>query len=182
MSEKYKTNNPQGIYFCTLTVVEWIDVFTRHDYSLTFIESLKFCQQHKGLIVYAYVIMPSHVHLLVSAKENYILAETLRDLKKFTSRKIVEQIQEIPESRRDWLLDKFAFAGKYLQRIRNYKFWQDGNQPKECVTNAFLQQKLYYIHNNPVEAMMVFETQHYVFSSAIDYAGGKGLLDVVLID
>jgi putative transposase len=181
MSGQYTIRNKSGIYFCTLTVVNWIDVFTRKEYCFVVLDSLKYCQQHKGLVVHAYVIMSSHVHLLISAKEGYDLSGILRDLKQFTSKKIVALIQQIPESRKDWLLDKFAFAGKPLQRITNYKFWQDGSHAKECSSNEFLHQKLNYIHQNPVDAMIVNEPHYYVFSSAIDYSGGKGLLDVELV-
>jgi hypothetical protein len=80
------------------------------------------------------------------------------------------------------MLHRFAYAGKYLQRIKDFKFWQDGNQPKECFSNEFTWQKLNYIHNNPVEAGIVYEPCQYVYSSAGDYAGIKGLIDLVMID
>jgi len=183
MSEKYKITNAEGIYFFTMTVVDWVDVFTRRLYSDIIIDSIKHCQETKGLVVHAYVIMPSHVHMIASTKNGDDLSAIIRDMKKFTSKKIVQQIQdEATESRRDWMLHRFEYAGKYLERIKNFKFWQDGNQPKECMTNEFIWQKLNYIHNNPVEAGIVFEPWQYVYSSAGDYAGNKGLIDLYLID
>ena len=195
MSEKYKITNPNGMYFFTMTVVDWVpacadrDVFTRKIYSDTMLDSIRFCQKDKGLIVHAYVIMPSHVHMIASAQNGYDLSATIRDMKKFTSQTIVKQIQNENESRKEWMLYRFEYAGKFLNRIKNYKFWQDGNQPKECFSMEFLKQKVEYIHFNPcltdrqaVEAGIVYEPWQYVYSSAGDYAGIKGLIDLVMID
>src|SRR6185369_14258992 len=113
MSEKYKINNPKGIYFFTMTVVDWVDVFTRKDYAETILDSIRYCQKEKGLVVHAYVIMPSHVHMIASTKDGQDLSPIIRDMKKFTSTSIVKQIQEINESRREWMLYRFAFAAKY---------------------------------------------------------------------
>ena len=85
------------------------------------------------------------------------------------------------ESRRDWMLNRFEYAGKYLNRVKDYKFWQDGNHPVLCGNSEMLDQKLDYIHNNPVKRMLVYEPHHYAFYSAIDYAGGKGMLDILMI-
>lgn len=182
MSERYKIHDPEGIHFVTLTVVDWVDAFTRKEYIYTFMESLEYCQQHKGLVVYAYVVMPSHVHLLISAEDGANLSSIIRDLKKYTSQKILKQILEGPESRREWMLHRFDFAGRPLQRITNFKFWQDGFHPKACGTYPFLKQKLDYIHNNPVEAEIVDEPWHFRYSSAKDYSGMQGMLKIVLID
>lgn len=176
--------SPGHLYFLTMTVVEWIDVFTRLNHKLTIVDSLKFCQKHKGLEIYAWCLMSNHLHMIAAVKEDsdFTLSDVLRDFKKFTSKQIINNIQDEPESRRDWLLDKFAFEGRKDSKITNYKFWQDGNEAKEIHTHDFLMQKLNYIHNNPVKEMIVSEPQEYLFSSAIDYASGKGLVPVVLVD
>jgi REP element-mobilizing transposase RayT len=181
MSEKYKFRNNEGIYFVTPTVVHWIDVFTRKEYAYILVRSLNHCIVEKGLIVHGWCIMPSHLHLIVSCKEGFVLADIMRDFKIYTSKKIVEEISMLNESRKEWLLKAFAAAGKKLNRIDHYKFWQDGNHPVECDTAEILQQKLDYLHCNPVEAGIVAEEHHYLFSSAVDYAGGKGLVEVSLV-
>ena len=79
-------------YYLTLTVVGWIDVFTRQNHRDALIESMKYCQKEKGLVVFAYCIMSNHVHLIVNTNEPYLLKDTIRDLKKFTSKKILNQI------------------------------------------------------------------------------------------
>ena len=170
------------MYFFTMTVVDWVDVFTRKIYSETLMDSIRHCQREKGLVVHAYVIMPSHVHMITSTKDGKDLSPIIRDLKKFTSVEIVKLVQQENESRKEWMMHRFEYAGKYLNRIKNYKFWQDGNQPKECYSLEFLKQKLEYIHNNPVEAGIVYEPWQYVYSSACDYAGTKGLIELSMID
>ncbi|MCC6684211.1 MAG: transposase [Bacteroidia bacterium] len=169
-----------GIYFITPTVVDWVDVFSKPVYKNIIIESLRFCQQEKGLEIYAWVIMTNHLHLVVSAKEGFDLAAILRDFKKFTSKQIVQAIQLENESRKTWILNRFEYAGKQDAKIKDFKFWQDGNEPKPIYSNEFMKQKIDYIHQNPVKAEIVNEAEHYRHSSAIDYAGGKGLLNVSL--
>lgn len=181
MAFKYKVSN-EGIYFLTTTVVDWIDVFTRKELAEIVIDSLKYCQKEKGLILYAWCLMPSHLHLIASADENKNLSDIMRDFKKFTSKSIVAAIKEINESRREWLLDKFGFAGRTNFKNKEYKFWQDGFYPIELDTTSFMQQKLDYLHNNPVAAGIVYEPEHYVYSSAINYTGQQGLVDVLLME
>ncbi len=125
MSEKYKFNDLDGIYFVTLTVIHWIDLFTRKELKYLIVENLVHCQNNRGLIIHAWCIMPSHIHLIISSKEN--LSDIMRDFKKYTARKIVSTIQAINESRREWLLRAFQKAGQKLKRISGNK----GNQPKQ---------------------------------------------------
>ena len=127
--------------------------------------------------------MSNHLHMIISSKDGIILASIMRDFKKFTSKKIISLIKNDGiESRRNWILDRFELAGKKLNRIKNYKVWKDGNHPEELYSNKFIQQKLNYIHNNPVTAEIVDEPEHYLYSSARDYIGEKGLIDIILID
>ncbi|MDE5423150.1 transposase [Ancylomarina sp. DW003] len=167
-------------YFLTLTVVDWVDVFTRPNYKHIIVDSLRYCQKEKGLILYGWCLMSNHLHLIAQADENNHLSDILRDLKKYTSKQIIKAIIENPESRRDWMLDRFRFAGKFKKNV-TYKFWQDGNEAKEIHTSEFLIQKLEYIHNNPVKAEIVDNPIDYKYSSAINYADGIGLIDVKLI-
>ncbi len=83
-------------YFLTLTVVGWVDVFTRKNHRDAIIESLKYCQQSKGLVVFAYCIMSNHIHIIANTNEPYLLQDTIRDFKKFTSRKIISLIENDP--------------------------------------------------------------------------------------
>ena len=165
----------------TLTIVGWIDLFTRVSLRDVIVDSLKYCQKEKGLIIYAWCLMPSHLHIIAAAREGHDLSAIIRDFKKFTNKKMIQLIKTEPESRRDWLLDMFEEAGRFLNRIKYYKVWQDGNMAKELLTGSMAIQKLEYIHNNPVEARIVNEASDFVYSSALAYEGKVGLIDVELL-
>lgn len=182
MSEQYKFHDKEGVYFTTSTVIDWIDIFTRIDYKTVIIDSLKYNQQQKGLVIHSWCLMTNHLHMIVSAKEGFSLSAIMRDFKKFTSKEIIRTIVDIQESRKDWMLKRFEYAAKYSKRIKNYKFWQDGNHPIELYTSKLIEQKLDYIHNNPVVVGIVEKSEEYLYSSARDYIGIKGLLDLELID
>ena len=176
MSRKYKFRNPDGVYFVTFSVKGWADVFIRNEYKNILLENLKYCQQNKGLEIFAWCIMSSHAHLIVRAEEGFLLSDIFRDFKKFTSKAIIKALREnIQESRKEWLL-------KHFQTPDGIRFWEPENHPIELWSNAVIDQKLEYIHQNPVEEGLVFRAEDYMYSSTVDYAGGKGLLDIILIE
>ena len=181
MSTKYKAREPNAAYFVTLTITDWIDVFTRLRQKYLIINSLAYCQKEKGLELYAYCIMTSHLHMLCKAQEGYILADIIRDFKKFTSRRIVKNIVEYPESRREWMLNAFKQACESLKRNQQYKVWQDGYHAEIAYSNRFIKQKMDYIHNNPVVDKIVEYPEDYLFSSARNYAGLDHELEVVVV-
>ena len=181
MSEKYKIHDHDKAYFVTITTVGWIDVFTRANHKNLIISSLKYCIENKGLVVYAYCLMPSHLHMICRAEQKQTLSDILCDFKTFTSKNIINQIIEEPESRREWMLEYFSNACKHLKKKQKYKVWQDGNQPKVIESTAFLYEKLEYIHNNPVKDLTVVNPEDYLFSSARNYASLDSLLDVCVL-
>jgi putative transposase len=182
MPSKYRIHDSQKIYFITFAVVEWVDALSRPYYKDMLLESLKYCQENKGFIIYAYVIMNNHVHLIASADEGYNLSDILRDMKKFSSKKLLKAIEENgQESRKRWMLWLFRSNGERNSNNVKYQFWQQDNHPVCLETNVMIDQRLNYLHNNPVAEGIVEEPEHYVYSSARDYAGIKGLLDVVLL-
>jgi len=95
---------------------------------------------------------------------------------------MVKEISQGVESRRDWLQDKFQYAASKTKRNSKYKVWRDGYHPVELSTNEMIDQRLNYIHNNPVESGIVFEAENYKYSSAEQYAGGiDAVLEVELL-
>ena len=183
MSVKYKIRNQESLHFLSFATVEWVDVFTRLIYKEVIIESLKYCQENKGLLLYAYCIMTNHVHLIISSKEGYKQEDIIRDFKKHTSKQLLKLIEENKaESRRNWMLWIFKKAGEKNSNNKNYQFWRQDNHPIELSTNEMMEQRLDYIHNNPVEEGIVAEPEHYLYSSAGDYAGKKGLLKIEFIE
>ena len=125
--------------------------------------------------------MSNHLHLIASSDENNRISDIIRDFKKYTAKKIIHEMETINESRKDWVLSKFEFAGKHLKRISKYKFWKDDNHAITLDGTTMLLQKLEYIHQNPVKADIVDEPQYYKYSSAIDYCDGKGLVQMAKI-
>ena len=131
-------NLTRVLYFTTSTVIDWVDIFTRPSYKHVIVDSLSYCQSHKGLTIYAWVLMSNHLHMIVDTNDDTTVGDVLRDFKKFTNKKILKALeQDEHESRREWLLDRFA--------------------------------------------EIVAKPEDYLYSSALNYAGEKGLLNVELI-
>jgi REP element-mobilizing transposase RayT len=181
MSRKYKFNNKEGVYFVSFATVYWLDVFTRRLYFDEIIASLDYCQKNKGLEIFAWCIMTNHIHLIFRAKENNP-SDVLKDFKTFTSKQLQHKIESnIQESRKEYMLWMMERAGKINSNVKFRQFWQQHNQPIEILTPEVFEQKLNYIHKNPVEAGFVVEPHHWQYSSAIDYSGGKGLLELTVM-
>ena len=155
-------------------------MFLPEDYSDIVIESLKYCQEKKGLVIYAWCIMSNHLHLVISAKENNV-SDVPGDFKKITSKQFMKCIVEHPgESRKEWMVEVFKKAGEANSRIAYHQFWQQDNPPKIIYTPNFGALKLEYIHNNPLEAGIVEKAEEYIYSSVRNYYYGKqcGLLKI----
>ena len=183
MGLKYRITDQQEFYFVTFTAVNWIDVFIRDSYREIFINSVKFCQREKGLLVGAWVIMTSHVHMILGTKGDNKLEDIIRDMKSFTSRHIRLEIEQCNyESRKEWMMKMFRHAGINNSNNNDYQFWIQDNHPVQLSRHEMLTQRLNYIHNNPVEAGFVCEQQHWKYSSAHDYSGGtQGLIDLIML-
>ena len=183
MDGGYKIRNQSAIHFITFAVVEWVDVFSRKEYCDIVLESIRFCQREKGLLLHSWCIMSNHVHLIISAK-NANLSDILRDFKKYTSKQIISAIIANPkESRKEWMLEIFKREGAKNSRNKEYQFWRQDNRPMELYSGSFIFQKMNYIHNNAVEAGIVERPEDYLYSSAKDYKLTKkcGLVDLVFL-
>lgn len=182
MSRKYKFNDNTRLFFVPFAVVYWIDVFVRNEYRQILLDSLQYCQHNKGLDVYAWCIMISHVHLIIGSETNQ-LSHIMRDFKSDTSRSIRQCIEEHDsESRKEWMLWMMKRAGIKNSNNKDWQLWQQDSHPIELFTIEITKQKLDYLHLNPVVFGFVIKAEEYVYSSAIDYYGGKGLLDIRLLD
>jgi putative transposase len=171
MSRKYKIRDQDKLYFVTFTVIHWLDIFVRREYRDIFLDSLRYCQKNKGLEVCAYVIMSSHVHMIIGRNSDPGLDGIIRDIKRYTAVAIINAIKQNPkESRRELFIWMFERAGKRYSHNKKYQFWQQHNHPIELNTNEMIQQRLDYIHNNPVEAGIVLSPEDYLYSSALNYS------------
>lgn len=184
MSEKYKISDQDRLHFITFAVIHWIDVFNRKEYRDIIIDSLKFCQKEKGLVVSGWCLMSNHIHLIVGREKDHNIEHIIRDFKKYTSVHICRAIEsKTGERRSQWMLDLFRKAAVESKKHQKYMFWQNQYHPIELDTNEMLDQKLEYVHNNPVKAGIVERPEDYPYSSARDYyTDQKGQIDIRFIE
>lgn len=178
MSRKYKFHNKAGLYFVSFATVYWIDVFTRQAYFDVLADSINYCRSKKGMEIYAYCFMPSHVHLIFRSSMGQP-TELLRDFKKHTSKKVIQAIESNPqESRKEWLFWMFKRAGKMKENIKTHQFWQHHNKPIELWSEKVIKQKIDYIHNNPVESGFVTNPIDWKYSSARNFQDDHTILKI----
>ncbi len=117
------------------------------------VDSLNYSVEKKGLIIYSWVLMTNHIHLIIRSKKEP-LENIMRDLKRYTSREVLKTIQENSQgSRKEWMLWLFERVGKKNANNTNYQFWQQNNHPIELGTESFdIDKYMDYIHENPVKA------------------------------
>ena len=105
-------------------------------------------------------------------------SDVIRDFKKFTAKQIIEAIENSNESRKEWLLKKFAFAGARNSNNKTYQFWQQDYHAIELSYDKMWRQRTDYIHNNPVRAGIVEHAEDYLYSSARFYYNKKCLIEL----
>jgi len=170
--------------YLTFNIVDWIDVFIRPVYKQIIIDALNRYIAEKGLIVYAWCLMTNHLHLVANCKPNTSLSLLERDFKKHTTKEILEAIDLEPELRREWMLQRFELFSHCLKRIEKFQVWQNCSNPVLIDFKQVyrLQERILYVHENPVRDKIVARPEDYLCSSAGDYAGKKGLVNVTVIN
>jgi len=146
-------------------------------------DSYRFAQNNGQLILNAYVIMSNHIHLIARAndKQKKTLSDIVRDFKKYTHHVMMPVIESEVESRRQWMVHQFNYYGKINPNNEQKQVWVNDSHPEECYSHEFTKTKLNYIHENPVRAGIVAKPEDYVYSSASNYAGMGGIIDVELL-
>jgi REP element-mobilizing transposase RayT len=165
MRSRYKVLEPEKAHFITCTIVEWLPVFTSYKRCNILVNALAHCQKHKQMQIYGWVILDTHFHAIVHAPD---LNSTLRDLKSYTAKRLLEQVTQEGQT---WLLDELAFR-KIASRPNEYQVWQQGGHPQAIFSDEMMLQKLDYIHNNPVERGLVAAPEHWRYSSAHEWLPG----------
>jgi putative transposase len=175
--ERYRIADDVGIHFVTMSVVEWLPVFVSEGACRIVADSLKFCNERKGLRINAYVIMPTHLHAIVFLRQfdPDALKHTLIYFRKYTGRRLIEYCERhMPRCFGEVFV---ASAGA----DRDRRFWQAGFHPEQIEQEAFYVQKLDYLHDNPCRKGLVKRAEHWRFSSASFWLSeGKVPSDVVL--
>ena len=182
---RYKIYEDQHPHFLTCTVINWLPLFGSPAIAQIILDSWRFLQQNHRLEIYAYVIMENHLHLIASSEH---LSKEIGDFKSFTARSIIDFLTE--RNAQDilgqlgWasLLDcpSFGFYKLRHKEDRTYQLWQEGSHPQWIQSEDMMRQKVAYIHHNPVKRGYVDDPAHWRYSSARDYAGQEGLLEVTL--
>lgn len=166
------------LYFLTYSVIEWLPVFVSEEPCRIITDSLNYCHQEKNLQISAFVVMPTHLHLIAYDGEldNTRLAQTLMDMRKFTGHRLVAYCQQhMPAA--------FAATLRNTQRTdRANQFWQQGRQHAEAIySRDFFLEKMNYLHDNPRRKGLVWEPTQWRFSSAAYWLNEQaGYSDVTL--
>jgi REP element-mobilizing transposase RayT len=171
---RYRIFETEYPYFMTCTVVGWLPVFTRPEAVQILFDSWRWLQQNRAFKLYGYVVLENHVHLIASAPE---LADAMKSFKMYTARLIIELLKQHGA---EVLLQQLGYFKLRHKIESDHQFWQEGNKPKQTGSSEMMLQKLEYIHNNPVKRGYVDQATHWRYSSARDYAGRKGLVEVVV--
>jgi len=169
---RYKVYEPTHPHFITCTVLHWIPIFTNKKSVKIVLDSLKYLQEHHGLKIYAYVILENHLHLVAQSDD---IARDIARFKSFTARKIIDLLRE---EKVTTILDQLRFYKKAHKSDREFQLWQEGMQPKLIQNESIMRQKIEYIHNNPVKRGYVDDAAHWRYSSARNYEGKDGVLEV----
>lgn len=166
--------------FITFQTVDWIDLFVRPVYKQVIVHSLNHFIESKGLVVYAWCLMTHHLHLLAQAKHGSI-TNLEKEYKSFTTEKILEAIDTEPRFRRDWILNRFETSGNLLGLMKKHVVWQTCSDPVRIDIEKLdlMLDQFDFIHQNPVRDKVVDMAGEYLYSSARDYSGIKGLVNVV---
>ena len=168
---RHKIVDPQLPHFITCTVLHWIPVFTRPATVEIILDSLRFLKQD-GLKIYAYVVLENHLHLVAQSEH------LDRDMARFKSHTAKQLIQYLDQNRVTMILEQLAFYKKAHKHDRAYQFWQEGFHAEWIQNDAMMRQKIKYIHQNPVKRGYVDQAEHWRYSSARNYRGETGLLEV----
>ena len=169
---RYKVHEVTYPHFVTYTILHWIPIFTRQDSVEIIIDCLKFLQKKDNLKVYAYVILENHLHMVIQSDD---IEKSMKSFKQFTAKEI---LQLLKKENVDRILDQLKFYKKSHHKATNYQVWEEGYQPKLIQSDKMMISKIKYIHDNPIKRGYIDEAAHWRYSSARDYEGMSGLIDV----
>jgi putative transposase len=159
-------------YFITAATINWLPLFNNPEIAKTIFESLAFMQKEKRLMLHAYVLMENHLHLVASADN---LSKQLANFKSFTARQCIDYYSA---HNNEFILNQLAVTNNDHRTDREYQFWQEGVHPEQIHSQEMLEQKVQYIHYNPVRRGYVDEPENWRYSSARNFAGLAAVLDV----
>ncbi|WP_092052333.1 REP-associated tyrosine transposase [Planctomicrobium piriforme] len=170
---RYRIVENEYPYFMTCTIVGWLPVFTRPEAVEILFESWRYLQQNREFRIFSYVILENHLHLIASAPD---LADAIHRFKSYTARQIIGLLKRHGA---DLLLQQLRDQKAAYKVDSEHQVWQEGSHPKQIQSDEMMLQKIEYIHLNPVKRGYVDDPLHWCRSSARNYAGQPGLIDVI---
>jgi putative transposase len=170
---RYRIFESEYPYFLTCIIVGWLPVFTRPEAVQIVLDSWRFLIKERGLRLFGYVVLENHVHLIASAPE---VVNAVKSFKMYTARQIIDLLKTHGA---EVLLKHMGMMKRRHKTESDYQVWEEGSQPKQIASDEMMLQKVEYIHNNPVKRGYVDDPVHWRYSSARNYAGQPGLIDVV---
>ncbi len=170
---RYRIFGDSYPYFLTCTIVGWQAVFTRPEAVQIVFDSWNFLKKEKGFCLYAFVVLENHLHLIASAAE---LSDAIKSFKMYTARQIIDLLKSQGAM---VLLRQLRALKRRHKTESDYQVWEEGSMPKQIESDDRMLQKLEYIHNNPVKRGYVDDPVHWRYSSARNYAGLPGLVEVI---
>jgi putative transposase len=185
MEKENKSNlNRQDCSYITFSTVDWVDIFIRPSYKQIIADTLNHLIQHKKFTVYAWCLMSNHLHLVARAHDGSGLAAIEKEFKKQTTNAMLGIIDSEPDLRKNWMLQRFEQSSQNLKRLERFQLWQSCSNPTHIDFNHVfkLQERILFVHENPVRDKIVASPSEYLYSSAGDYAGKKGLVNVTVIN
>ena len=169
---RYTITEPDKPHFLTCTIVEWLPLFTRPEWVGILLDAWRYQQNEQGMQLFGYVILENHLHYVAQAKD---LGSCVRSFKSFTARRIVDHLER---SNAERVLERLRFTKRAYKTDRVYQVWQKGTHAEVIWSEDVMRQELDYIHHNPVKRGYVDVGEHWRYSSARDYQGQVGLIDV----
>jgi REP-associated tyrosine transposase len=162
------------LYFVTASILGWKHLLCEAKYRQIVLDSLVWLQNEKRILLFAFVIMPSHLHFILKP-EGKTIGEILQDFGSYTAHTI---LSELRKDQRDDLLKLFHEQRRDVRH--NHSIWQD-IQAKNIYSAEFLNQKLEYIHSNPISKgwELVEDRAEYQYASACFY--DKGIPPIIPI-
>lgn len=170
---RYRVLQPDHPHFLTATANHWLPLFAKPEAVAVVLDCWRYLQREAGLRIFGYVILENHLHCIAQSDD---LARDIQRFKSYTAREIVALLERKMDAR---LLKLLALLKRPHKTESTYQIWEEGNHPQLVESAAVMRQKLEYIHQNPVKRGYVDRPEHWRYSSARDYAGMEGLIEVV---
>ena len=176
MRSRYRFEDGRGLYLVTSSIIEFIPVFISQQYCQIITNSFEYCRNNKEVEIIAYVVMPNHFHALIYSED---LSGKVRSIKRYTAKQIIKQAES---DKKEWLLNQFQYYKKDYKTNSSHQVWQEGAHPQLMQNLDMVEQKINYIHHNPVRNGLVQEPDDWVYSSASNYSDNKGIIEIDKIE